>query len=238
MISRGTALYASLRWGYQPIKQSILIARTHAEKLRRTRVLARYLAGDGFKGLHIGCGPFHHKGWLNTDLIGTPGIDFSLDIEKKLPIPSGAFDAVYSSEVIEHIPKETVIPFLREAHRILKSGGVIRLTTPDMVEVCRIALGLNEKCTVENLATTWLEDKNLTRDIWINAMFRSWGHQYIWDFDAMHDAMISVGYNKVERAQPQITNTGFPELANQETRYGIPPPPYGWQSSMIIEATK
>lgn len=235
---RDTIAYRIARWGYQPIKHAKLLGIEFQAVRSRAAVIADYLSRSGFKGLQIGSGPHNRSGWLNSDIAGTPGVDIGLDITKPLPFPDESLHGIYGSEVIEHIPKQSVIPFLREARRVLKPDGVLRLTTPDIVEVCRIALGLNDRCTIEDLGTTWLEGNNLTRDIWVNAMFRSWGHQYLWDFESMHEAMAVAGYRQIERVEPQITKSSFGELANLETRYGNPPPRHGWAASMIIEAFK
>ena len=95
----------------------------------------------GFQGLQIGSGSFARPGWMNSDMVGTPGIDFPLDITKPLPFPDNCLDAIYGSEVIEHIERRYVVPFLKESRRILKPGGVLRLTTPDLKAVCELYLG-------------------------------------------------------------------------------------------------
>jgi predicted SAM-dependent methyltransferase len=226
------------RWAYQPVKQAKKLAIDLRAANSRKSVIQEYLTAPGFKGLQIGSGEHNRPGWLNSDLPGTPGIDIGMDITKRLPFPDESFHAIYGSEVVEHIPKETVAPFLNEAFRILQKDGVLRLTTPDLTEVCRIALGISDACTVERISTIWLDDKVLTKDIWINAMFRSWGHQYLWDFDSLKALLINAGFSKVDLAEPQITRSKFPELANQETRYGMPPPPFIWATSLVVEATK
>lgn len=176
-------------------------------------------------------------GWLNSDLPGTPNTDIGIDITKALPFPSKCLDAIYGSEVIEHIPRTSVLPFLREARRILKPGGYFRFTTPDIEAICQIALGINEKCNLSDIARRWLDDPVLTRDIWVNGIFRNWGHQWIWDYDAIHAAMTESGFSQVERVAPQITNSGISELANLEQRYGSNPTPDSWAVSMVVEAT-
>jgi predicted SAM-dependent methyltransferase len=230
--------YRMARWAYQPIKEAKKLAIDLRAAVSRKPVIAGYLSAPGFKGLQIGSGPHKRPGWLNSDLPGESGIDIGMDITERLPFPDDSLHAIYGSEVIEHISKASAIPFLREAHRVLKINGTFRLTTPDLIEICRITLGQNERCSIEQLATVWVENKNLTRDIWANEMFRSWGHQYIWDFNSLREAILSAGFSKVERLPPQITNSGFPELAHQETRYGMPPPAFMWEMSIILEATK
>jgi SAM-dependent methyltransferase len=48
-----------------------------------------------------------------------------------LPYADAQFDAVTCSEVIEHL--ENFRALLREAHRVLKPGGVLVLTTPNVL---------------------------------------------------------------------------------------------------------
>jgi SAM-dependent methyltransferase len=45
-----------------------------------------------------------------------------------LPFPDGCFDAVVTSEVLEHIPDDTVA--LAELRRVLRRGGIVAATVP------------------------------------------------------------------------------------------------------------
>lgn len=53
-----------------------------------------------------------------------------VDLDTPLPWPDQTFDAVFSTEGIEHL--ENHFSFLREMGRILKPGGVLVLTTPNI----------------------------------------------------------------------------------------------------------
>jgi SAM-dependent methyltransferase len=55
------------------------------------------------------------------------------DIETPLPFPDGAFDVVVSREGIEHLISP--FGFLREACRVLRPGGRLFLTTPNIMSV-------------------------------------------------------------------------------------------------------
>jgi SAM-dependent methyltransferase len=57
-----------------------------------------------------------------------------VDVEREpLPYPDGAFDLVTCSEVVEHLENYRVL--LREAHRVTKPGGLLVLTTPNVLNV-------------------------------------------------------------------------------------------------------
>jgi cyclopropane fatty-acyl-phospholipid synthase-like methyltransferase len=53
-----------------------------------------------------------------------------VNLDGTLPWPDGSFDVVVSTEGIEHF--ENHYSFLREMHRILKPGGSLLLTTPNI----------------------------------------------------------------------------------------------------------
>jgi ubiquinone/menaquinone biosynthesis C-methylase UbiE len=48
---------------------------------------------------------------------------------QKMPLKSNNFDTIAAGELIEHLPKPT--EFLKETKRILKSRGIIIITTPN-----------------------------------------------------------------------------------------------------------
>jgi len=63
-----------------------------------------------------------------------PGIKFRLtDLEKPLPWADAHFDAVFSLEGFEHL--ENGFHLLREFNRVLKPGGALLLTTPNIVSL-------------------------------------------------------------------------------------------------------
>jgi SAM-dependent methyltransferase len=80
--------------------------------------------------LHLGCG---HRDfgpeWIHIDGGDYPHLS-SHDITK-LDFEDNTVDLIYASHVIEYFDREEVIPILREWKRVLKPGGILRLSVPD-----------------------------------------------------------------------------------------------------------
>jgi predicted SAM-dependent methyltransferase len=97
---------------------------------RRTRHRLTTLAEKDLC-INIGCGPNALPGWINLDHARGDGIDIVWDLRQGLPFPSESCTAIFGEHVIEHIAKEDAARLLQECHRVLQSGGVVRLSTPD-----------------------------------------------------------------------------------------------------------
>jgi ubiquinone/menaquinone biosynthesis C-methylase UbiE len=87
---------------------------------------------------NIGAGSFHHPEWVNVDLVSDyysvlqpPGfIAYDLMRLEPLPIETGGAELVYCSHTLEHVTNEAAANMLRESHRVLQPGGVLRLVVP------------------------------------------------------------------------------------------------------------
>jgi len=98
---------------------------------------------DSPKYLNVGGCDIVRPHWRSLDYI-TPHyfnynydpvlIDFNIDLEKKerWPIETNSYDLVYTSHLLEHLSQETVYFTLREIYRILKPGGGLRISVPNI----------------------------------------------------------------------------------------------------------
>ncbi|RLA83864.1 MAG: hypothetical protein DRG78_03110 [Epsilonproteobacteria bacterium] len=88
---------------------------------------------------NIGAGDFKHQYWTNIDyetnhyknVQSKNMIHHDLMELSDIPLESNSAEVFYSSHTIEHISNEAVQKMVSECYRILKSNGVIRLTTPN-----------------------------------------------------------------------------------------------------------
>jgi predicted SAM-dependent methyltransferase len=88
--------------------------------------------------LHIGCGdiilppPFE-----NLDTRDLPGADH-ISEAYPLSFEDNIFDLVYSSHVLEHFKKADTQAIINEWVRVLKPGGIIRLSVPSLEALIKI----------------------------------------------------------------------------------------------------
>ena len=78
--------------------------------------------------LNIGCGEKFLDGWVNIDKYPSNSSIFFGDIQQGLAYADSVVDEILLDNVIEHI--QSVPDVMREAHRLLKSGGKIHIYTP------------------------------------------------------------------------------------------------------------
>lgn len=97
--------------------------------------------------LNVGCGSTFHRSWENVDMVSCSPLVRQHDLTKGLPYPDDAFDVVYASHVLEHVPYSSVIEFIQECVRVAKPGGVLRFVVPDFEELAKQYLEAVQTCT-------------------------------------------------------------------------------------------
>lgn len=87
---------------------------------------------------NVGAGLFRHPAWTNIDHFSEwykgniTDIDYDLESLKPFPIPDNSAEVVYSSHTVEHISNAAAQNLFNEAYRVLKPGGYLRVTTPNI----------------------------------------------------------------------------------------------------------
>jgi predicted SAM-dependent methyltransferase len=89
--------------------------------------------------LNVGAGSWFHPYWTNLD---NPRSDYAKSLYANLnydltsgdswPIKDNSLNIVYSSHTIEHLNDKFTLDLMKQAYKKLKSGGIIRLTCPDI----------------------------------------------------------------------------------------------------------
>jgi len=99
---------------------------------RRIVQPARPRNPDGQVLLHIGCGPVNSPEFVNVDAVPYAHVHIVTDdIGQLSDFGNGTVDFVYMCHVLEHIKRPMLERVLGEMHRIINTGGVLRLSVPD-----------------------------------------------------------------------------------------------------------
>ena len=102
---------------------------------------------DGLR-LHIG-GRQQKEGWRILNVQPGPGVDYLGDCSDLSRFADESVDEIYASHVLEHLSYVGKLPAaLAEFHRVLKQGGVARISVPDFEVLCR--LFFDSRCTKAN----------------------------------------------------------------------------------------
>jgi predicted SAM-dependent methyltransferase len=82
--------------------------------------------------LHLGSGDHHIAGWINVDFSPAMDVEVAADLTREMPFRSESIDLIHSEDFVEHVDEAAGKVVLRECHRVLRKGGVMRLLTPDL----------------------------------------------------------------------------------------------------------
>jgi predicted SAM-dependent methyltransferase len=161
--------------------------------------------------LQIGGGDNILEGWLNTDFMPRNNETVILDVTKPLFFKSNTFDYIFCEHMIEHITYNEAIKMLRECLRILRSGGKLRISTPDL-EVY-IALFSQQKSEMQERHIEWISNNWLKRQgvnsrneaFVLNLMMRGWGHKFLYDFTTLKLVLSDSGFSEIKSVQVKIS---------------------------------
>lgn len=197
-----------------------------------------YFKAHACTKLHLGSSNHLIDGWLNTDLFASPGV-MALDATAPYPFAEEAFDFVFSEHMIEHVPYDAALRMLKECYRVLKPDGVLRIVTPDLEKILSIYPHPSQADGQRYLQ--WMS-KTFTPDVTqnqpahvVNAFFRLWGHQFIYDEQTLMASLQSCGFTKIERRE--LRESRYPELQNLEHTERYPEGLLSYES-ICLEACK
>ena len=200
----------------------------------------KYIEENRIRKLQLGCGAFPIDGWLNTDLsmkLCKNGIEY-LDAGKPFPIISNSFDYIYSEHLIEHLKYSEAKNMVNESYRVLKDGGVLRISTPDLKFL--LDLYLNPE---NELNRSYMESESNRYNIppfpaFIISHFHiDWGHKIIYDEESLTYILKCAGFKNIKKCE---VGKSEHEHLNDIEQHGkhFKNKEYNNLQSMVLEAQK
>jgi predicted SAM-dependent methyltransferase len=191
----------------------------------------------GLRGINVGSGRGLERGWLNTDLVRVEERDGSEseldrlsrvdgelyflrhDATEPYPIEGESFDWAYSEHFIEHVLPNDAIAWLTEVHRMLRPGGLVRITTPNLAIFLRAYANRDDPFYELNRAelarTRRFRDREVPdrRGWMVNDIFYGWQHRWIYDFEELAHSLLSAGFDPATVVEREFATGSVSEVA-------------------------
>lgn len=182
------------------LKRGLKRARREVGGIDRA-LIEEHFSGEKTRKLHIGSGIHPLSGWLNSDYEpSSEGVLF-LDATELFPFEDASLDYIFSEHMIEHIPYAAGIHMLGECLRVLKRGGKIRISTPDLhflIDLFREDKSALQSEYIKWSTQTFRKDAPYSDATFVmNNFVRDWGHQFIYDERALRHSLESVGFSDI-----------------------------------------
>lgn len=216
--------------------------------------------------LNVGCGKTAPPGWVNIDkapsvfLSRWPGVRRVLravrvlsdgqaeglptgvvhaDVTRRIPAEDSSVDFVYGAHMIEHLSRWQALAFASECRRVLRSGGILRVATPDLEAMIRDYVEDSSPFRGEysSRGDAFCAEYNAYQDQPVNVLqfflrrvFSGDSHQWMYDFESLEACLLEArlleaGFATVRRCAYLEGNT--PDLQSVEHR----------QRSVFVEAS-
>lgn len=167
--------------------------------------------------LHIG-GREVKEGWKLLNIMKLPGVDYLGDVCDMSQFENDSVETMYASHVLEHIPQGKILPTLKGLHRVLKPGGQLMISVPDLDVLCHAML-----------------NPNLSADNKFHVMRMIFGgqvddhdyHHFGWNWVFMQSFLSQAGFSRIEKVDRFCI---FKDTSDFQ--------PYGFPISLNVIATK
>lgn len=137
------------------------------------------------------------------------------DLAFGIPLNDNAVDFVYSSHFLEHLFLKDAQALLKESWRVLKPGGVVRVSVPDLAYAVKIYNLGQKREMLENYFFVNDDDSYYAR------------HKYMYDFSILSEELKKAGFKIINQCTFQ--NGATPDLKILDNRE---------EESLFVEAIK
>lgn len=175
--------------------------------------------------LHLGCGGVRADGWCNVDIYATSAVDVLDDIRTLRKFPNNYADRIYSCHVLEHFSHEECLEVLKRWFDVLRPGGEIRTSVPDLDRIVKI------------YCTNWEHFQTDGNSPWIGLIyggqwnqydFHKTGYNYCW----MKHIKSKIGFENIE------TYSHTPHFISGLKDASLAHEPFGEYFSLNVVANK
>ena len=153
-------------------------------------------------------------------------------------VPDGAAECIYLGQIIEHLqPTVGIARMLRECHRMLRPGGVVRITTPDLERLLNAYLNGRMMQFAPEQPDIYACSDSATQLAYLmfgalgegNSHVAYDGHMHCWTVPALARVLREAGFARVEEKLGRASWSAA--MATEATDFGM-------SHSCCVEAMK
>lgn len=201
---------ALLRWDLHFLRVRSGNALTCAKRA----LLARTARAPRPRYLNLGSGPrgLNAPNWVNVDGFPDINVHHLMDFGRSFPFIDNSFDGIFSEHVLEHFTRDDGVAVLRECHRILTSGGTLRVVVPDAAKIIY--------AYVEDphaLVTRREPPTGLPMEVVNLYAYQRYEHQCLYDWPLMKQTLTEAGFADITRRSHGTSEV--PALAIDDAKY-------------------
>jgi SAM-dependent methyltransferase len=183
---------------------------------------------EGLAKLNFGCGTGRHankiEGWSNYDR--------EIDITAPLPFVDEAAEFIFAEHVIEHVTPREAQRFLKECHRVLAPGGVVRIAVPSADQIMELA---GEEYFA--FAAKFPDGAQCpTRRGAVDTIINAHGHEGIYSISSLRALIFSAGFDQITICSPGRSD--HPELCGVEGHHRVIGEKFNAIETIVVEGTK
>lgn len=184
------------------------------------------------KQLHVGCGEVVLPDWLNVEyeprkIYGAFSESkgawlLNYNLHKRWPLKSKSLDFIAAAHFIEHFDLNEGLIFMQKCFDVLKPGGVIRLSCPDLAIYAQHYVSKNKTFFENSLIQEWCTFKKAKTcgQIFAAKAYDSGNsHRWFYDAESLIQCLELVGFKnacKCGRLEGKMPDLEKIELADRE----------------------
>lgn len=141
--------------------------------------------------ISLGCGEINAPGFINVDAVPYSHVHYVQEVDDLSIFPNKYADLIYASHVLEHISHKDLFKVLREWYRVLKYGGVLRLSVPDFDKL--IEIYSSEEKDIRAIIMPLMGGQDYAYNF----------HKSVFNEKYLTELLLSVGFKEVRKWNPE-----------------------------------
>lgn len=185
--------------------------------------------------LNIGCFTsffMFHDTWINIDKIDLSTVMqrrcnfLHHDVTTGIPYPDNSVAMIYHSDFFEHLSYHEATSFLKECHRVMKPGALMRVCVPDLSVIIEAydTHNLDEFNDIQPGEYTQSKSDSVRASMLMFGSLGSTqsayqGHQMMYDSEGLEEMLSNAGFVDVEQHEEDMSRS--PLMCNKDVHRDV-----------------